>query len=99
MEVHTVDLRRTFATLVREASGDEFLAMRLIRDKIPGLSDRYINFPQNQLVEALARYSPLRLIASGRVSSGGDGGESNSPSRRSDPEYATGLVSPFFSSG
>jgi len=37
------DLRRTFCTLVREASGDEFLAMRLARDTIPGVNDRYIN--------------------------------------------------------
>jgi integrase len=56
------DLRRTFATLVREASGDEFLAMRFIRDKIPGHSDRYINSPMSHLVEALERYSPHRLI-------------------------------------
>jgi len=36
------DLRRSFCTLVREASGDEFLAMRLARDKILGINDRYI---------------------------------------------------------
>jgi integrase len=29
------DLRRTFATLVNIASGDEYLAMRLIRDSVP----------------------------------------------------------------
>jgi hypothetical protein len=56
------DLRRTFATLVKEASGDEFLAMRLIRDKIPGQSNRHINCPMSQLVEALEHCSPLRLI-------------------------------------
>ena len=56
------DLRRSFATLVKEASGDEFLAMRLIRDKIPGMNDRYINFSMVRLREALESYSPLRLI-------------------------------------
>jgi integrase len=96
------DLRRTFATLVREASGDEFLAMRLIRDKIPSQSDQYINLPMSQLVEALEHYSPLRLIRqkettpeSGWELTGGDGGELNSPSRRSCPGYTTGLVSSF----
>jgi len=56
------DLRRTCSTLVREASGDEILAMRLIRDKVPGYDDRYINFPLPGLVAALNRYSPLHLI-------------------------------------
>ena len=56
------DLRRTFATLVQRASGNEFLAMRLIRDKIPGQSERYINYSLGQLREDLERYSPLRLI-------------------------------------
>ncbi|MFC1968216.1 tyrosine-type recombinase/integrase [Chloroflexota bacterium] len=55
------DLRRTFATMVTAASGDEFLAMRLIRDKIPGQSDRYIHFPMPRLREALGQYSPLQL--------------------------------------
>ncbi len=98
------DLRRTFSTLVRQASRDEFLAMRLIRDRIPGLSDRYINFLLPDLVTALNRYSPLCLIkqklgggddGADGGDGGGDGGESNSPSRRSDPEYATSLVSSF----
>jgi len=56
------DLRRTFASLVREVSGDEFLAMRLIRDRIPGQNDRYISFPMVRLREALESYSPLKLI-------------------------------------
>ena len=56
------DLRRTFATLVQRASRNEFLAMRLIRDKIPGQSERYINYSLGQLREDLERYSPLRLI-------------------------------------
>jgi integrase len=57
------DLRRTFATLVTAASHDEFLAMRLIRDRVPGLSDRYIRYPMDQLVEALEKYSPIRQVA------------------------------------
>ncbi len=56
------DLRRTFCTLVREASGDEFLAMRLARDKIPGVNDRYINADPAKLRESLLKYSPIRLI-------------------------------------
>ena len=38
------DLRRSFATLVATTSNNEFIAMRLIRDKIPGLNERYIKF-------------------------------------------------------
>ena len=56
------DLRRSFCTLVREASGDEFLAMRLARDKIPGVSDRNINASPAKLGESLLKYSPVRLI-------------------------------------
>jgi len=56
------DLRRSFCTLVREASGDEFLAMRLARDKIPGVNDRYINADPAKLRESLLKYSPIRLI-------------------------------------
>ena len=56
------DLRRTFCSLVREASGDEFLAMRLARDVIPGVNDRYINYSLARLKEDLIRFSPLRLI-------------------------------------
>ena len=102
------DLRRTFATLVRQASRDEFLAMRLIRDIIPGQSKRYINFPMSELVEALQRYSPLRITrqneaalddARAAILSGGDGGESNSPSTGSYPEYTTSLVSFFILPG
>jgi len=94
--------------LVREASGDEFLAMRLARDIIPGQNDRYINTSVAQLRESLMRYSPLRLIKQKETGSslgkepanmsGGDGGELNSPSRRSCPEYTTGLASLFISS-
>ena len=56
------DLRRTFSTLVADASGDEFLTMRLLRDKVPGQSERYIHYPLSRLLEALERFSPLRLI-------------------------------------
>ena len=56
------DLRRSFCTLVREASGDEFLAMRLARDKIPGVNDRYINARSAKLRESLLKYSPVRTI-------------------------------------
>jgi len=65
------DLRRTFCTLVREASGDEFLAMRLARDVIPGVSNRYINYSPTRLREDLIRYSPLRLISRKRTAPSG----------------------------
>jgi integrase len=95
------ELRKSFATLVTAASRDEFIAMRLLRDKIPGQSDRYINYSMPLLQEALQRYSPLRLIKQKEAGSdqepakmaGGDGGELNSPSRRSCPGYPTGFVS------
>jgi len=56
------DLRRTFSTLVREHSGDEMLAMRLIRDQIPLLNSRYISVSDAALKEGLLKYSPLRLV-------------------------------------
>ena len=55
------DLRRTFSTLVREHSGDELLAMRLIRDQVPLLNSRYISVSNTALKEGLLEYSPLRL--------------------------------------
>ena len=64
------ELRKSFATLVTTASNDEFIAMRLLRDKIPGQNDRYINFPMSRLREALERYSPLRLIKQKETGSG-----------------------------
>ena len=76
------DLRRTFCTLVREASGDEFLAMRLARDKIHGVNDRYINAHPVKLRESLLRYTPLRLIRQ-KVQAGEslvETGEGRSPS-------------------
>lgn len=83
------DLRGSFATLVRKSSGDDFLAMRLLRDKIPGIGERYIDFPMSDLRESLIAHSPVnrpessdlpRLPRRGRsrVELGGDGGESNS---------------------
>ncbi len=47
------DLGRTFATLARAAEADKFVAMRLLRDAIPGVGSRYIKFPADQLVAAL----------------------------------------------
>jgi hypothetical protein len=128
------DLRRTFATFVTMSSHDEFLAMRLMRDRVPGLGDRYIRYPMDKLVEALEKYSPIRQAKessqksdiidgdrqefSGAVKPsavsgagqslktetvetikefGGDGGESNSPSKRSCPGLTTSLVSSFVS--
>lgn len=55
------DLRRTFATTVTVASKDELLAMRLLRDKVPGVGSRYIKYPMSQLVDALKKYSPVNL--------------------------------------
>ncbi len=103
------DLRRSFATLVAIASNDEFTTMRLLRDKIPGQNDCYINSPMSRLREALERYSPLRLIEQKETGSslrkepanisGGDGGELNSPSKGSYPGYTTSLVSSFILPG
>jgi len=59
--------------MVREASRDEFLAMRLLRDKIPGQSERYLAVTPAMLRESLERYSPLRLIKT--VSPAGETGE------------------------
>lgn len=56
------DLRRTFCTLVEEASGNEVLAMRLARDRVPGVNDRYINKGPRRLRESLIKYSPLSLM-------------------------------------
>ncbi|GAH82413.1 unnamed protein product, partial [marine sediment metagenome] len=46
--------------------------MRLIRDKIPGYNDRYINTRLPHLVAALNRYSPLHLIKLDGGEHGGD---------------------------
>jgi integrase len=56
------DLRRTFGTWVKRASGNELLAMRLLRDRVQGVNDRYIEYTTQELVVALEKYSPLRLI-------------------------------------
>lgn len=55
------DLPRTFATMVMVASKDELLAMRLMRDMVPGVGNRYIKYPMSQLEEALKMYSPVKL--------------------------------------
>jgi|GEM_PF-4891575 len=55
------DLRRTFATMVTVAGKDELLAMRLLRDAVPGVGSRYIKYPMGQLVAALKMYSPVKL--------------------------------------
>ncbi len=99
------DLRRTFATMVMAASKDELLTMRLLRDSVPGVGNRYIKYPMGQLVEALKKYSPVMLEgesekacgSGGCDGSGGGGGELNSPSKRSDPEYPTSLVNSLIS--
>ena len=80
-------LRKTFASLVAEASGDEVLAMRLLRDRLPGQTGRYI---KRNLPDLLERYSPLHQVrgsaprvrgSEGRVpeSTGGSARESNPP--------------------
>ncbi|MFC2035900.1 hypothetical protein ACFLUJ_07270 [Chloroflexota bacterium] len=76
------DLRRTFSTLVREHSGDEVLAMRLIRDQVPLLNSRYISVSDTALKEGLLEYSPLRLA------------KKNSPTRKAEesPTKAGDLV-------
>ena len=72
---------------MREASSNEFLAQRLLRDKITGQVERYDNYPLSKLRNDLELYSPLRIIkirngaqhSTGlRSFSGGDRVESNS---------------------
>jgi len=80
------DLRRTFCTMVGEASGDEALAMRLARDRVPGVNDRYINTGPVRLRESLIKYSPLSLIRQMQTEESLVGtGESRTPR----PEEAT----------
>jgi integrase len=112
LDYKVYDLRRTFGTLVQDAGADYFLTERLLRHIIPGCGNRYIKYPLSRLVRDLQTYSPLEVIkrkptfvADGGVCPvgggvyGGDGGESNSPSRRGCPEYPTGLVSSLLSPG
>ena len=85
------DLRRTFATLVTAASRDEFLAMRLMRDTVPGQSNRYIRYPLDQLVEALQKYSPLRQAGEIPTSVHAEAGENNlTPIAKDSPVSETG---------
>ena len=69
------DLRRTFATLVRSSGADEFPTMRLLGDKIPGVGNRYISFPQEKLSAALREYSPLSLVEDATGTGGDKTGE------------------------
>ncbi len=73
-------LRKTFASLVVEASGDEILAMRLLRDRLPGQTGRYI---ARNLPDLLDRFSPVHRVrgSEGRVRgrTGGSARESNPP--------------------
>jgi len=46
--------------------------MRLARDVIPGVSDRYINYSPARLREDLIRYSPLRLVSQKRTAQTGE---------------------------
>ncbi len=80
------DLRRTFCTMVRDASGDEFLAMRLARDIIPGVNSRYINADPIKLGESLLKYSPVRTI---RLEQTGESLVETGESRTPRPRKAT----------
>ena len=80
------DLRRTFCTLVEEASGSECLAMRLARDKITGVNDRYINATPAKLRGNLLKYSPMRLITQMQT---GESLVETGESRTPRPEKAT----------
>ena len=71
------DLRRTFSSLVSEHSGDELLAMRLIRDQVPHLNSRYIFVSAAVLKKRPLEYSPLRLVKK-EIPRLQGGGESNS---------------------
>ncbi len=53
------DLRRTFASLVVEFSGDQYLAQRLLRHGEANVTDRYV---RRDLPGLLARFSPLTLV-------------------------------------
>jgi hypothetical protein len=56
------DLRRSFSTMVTAASGDDHLAMCLLWYSVPGLTNRYLRYPMELLVEELKKYSPLYQI-------------------------------------
>lgn len=55
------DLRRTFTTWVTVASGNEVLAMRLTRDTIPGVGQRYINEFSPIIVSTVKGGTSLRV--------------------------------------
>ena len=56
------DLRRTFGSLVADASGDTLLAEKLLRHVLPGVADRYI---VRDLPPLLEKWSPVRLVQGG----------------------------------
>ncbi len=85
------DFRRTFGTLVSVSCG-QVLAMRLLRDTIPGVGPRYVDFPMAELRQILIENSPISKVDFDPLSpvyvdggeprfeaNGGDGGESKSP--------------------
>jgi len=53
------NMRDTFATLVERKAGDLTVSMALIRDKVPGVSSRYVT---RDLPSLLENHSPLRQI-------------------------------------
>jgi len=59
LHVNAHALRKTFATIVAESASDEVLAMRLLRDRIPGMASTYI---ARDLPAMLAQFSPLRQV-------------------------------------
>ncbi len=65
------DLRDTFCTHVLKHSKDWFLTERLMRHIIPGEGKKYARYPQEQLCEDLARFSPF---TQGGTDSSGEGG-------------------------
>jgi len=60
--------------------------MRLARDIIPGVNDRYINADPAKLRESLLKYSPIRLI---RHEQAGESLVETGESRTPRPEEAT----------
>lgn len=55
--------------------------MRLIRDTVPGLNNRYIRYPLEHLYKALLKYSPERQV--GEILAGKNGKNGNKKSQPS----------------
>ena len=53
------NLKDTFATLVTERSDELTMAMKLMKDRVPGVAMRYV---KSDLPALLERYSPLRQL-------------------------------------